>query len=222
MTAVKTAAASPQARREKTKNTGRLVGVGLIFVVVIGMVLATKFVSNDDPQLEADLGFNAEFYGEENFPEIQDAVVEQAVEATILATEIEADAESATEEYGVASSGGPVFSTTFTGVLGEGKSGIYPVTVEGVSDELLIRVQTGPAINGTSLRDATGEISFGDFTNQIAYQDAGAALNEQLKIDVLSELDVSDLEGETATVTGVFTLINPSAWLVTPVNLEVS
>ena len=42
-------------------------------------------------------------------------------------------------------------------------------------------MQTGPAINGTDLRDAPGEIKFGQFTNQIEYQNAGAALNNAMK-----------------------------------------
>lgn len=110
---------------------------------------------------------------------------------------------------------------SFTGVVGEGSSGIHTVAVEGLPNDLVIRVQTGPAINGTTLRDSTGSYSFGDFTNQIEYQNAGAALNEEMKREVLSQVDISDLTGETASLTGVFQLINPQNWLVTPVGLEV-
>ena len=82
------------------------------------------------------------------------------------------DAAAATDSYSQPSSGGPVFSITFTGVAGTGTSGIYPITISGLDSNLLVRVQTGPAINGTELRDATDKFPFGDFTNQIAYQDA--------------------------------------------------
>ncbi len=82
-------------------------------------------------------------------------------------------------------------------------------------------MQTGPAINGTDLRDATGDIEFGQFTNQIEYQNAGAAINDEMKEQVLSGIDTGDLSGETVDVTGVFKLINPNNWLVTPVSLSV-
>jgi ABC-type branched-subunit amino acid transport system ATPase component len=59
-------------------------------------------------------------------------------------------------------------------------------------------VQTGPAINGTDLRDATGTIEFGQFTNQIEYQDAGSAINNEMKKAVLAGLDPSALTGKTA------------------------
>ncbi|RVA64506.1 DUF2291 family protein, partial [Mesorhizobium sp. M7A.F.Ca.CA.001.08.1.1] len=109
----------------------------------------------------------------------------------------------------------------FTGVVGEGKSGIYKVAVDGVPDTLMIRVQTGPAINGTELRDATGKITFGQFTNQIEYQDAGSALNNEMKKEVLAKVDTSTLTGKTISVVGAFKLVNPKSWLVTPVRLDV-
>ena len=114
-----------------------------------------------------------------------------------------------------------IYSVTLEGVFGEGTSGIYEIDVDGVSDDLLIRVQVGPAINGTELRDATGMMQFGDFANQIQFQDAAAALNNEMKEEVLADLDTSDLEGKSVHVTGAFTLINPDAWLITPVSLEV-
>jgi predicted lipoprotein len=111
-------------------------------------------------------------------------------------------------------------SVKFTGVVGEGKSGVYNVAVEGLPD-VVIRVQTGPAINGTDLRDATGTIGFEQFTNQIEYQNAAAALNNEMKTEVLSLVDTTQLSGKTISVVGAFMLINPKGWLVTPVKLSV-
>jgi predicted lipoprotein len=93
--------------------------------------------------------------------------------------------------------------------------------VEGIPEDLLIRVQFGPAINGTEVRDATGTIAFGDFTNQIEYQDAGSALNNQVKEHVFGDLDRDSLPGQTVSVVGVFRLVNPASWFVTPVRLEI-
>ena len=97
-------------------------------------------------------------------------------------------------QYGVAAGVGAVIPVTFTGVVGEGKSGIYDVAVDGLAGETQIRVQTGPAINGTDLRDATGEIKFGQFKNQIEYQNAGSAINNAMKKAVLAGIDTASAD----------------------------
>ena len=138
------------------------------------------------------------------------------------ATAIAKDRATAEKEYGVPAGVGPEISVKFTGVVGEGKSGIYKVAVDGVPDTLLIRVQTGPAINGTELRDATGKITFGQFTNQIEYQNAGSALNKEMKkAGSVESRHRARLTGKTISVVGAFKLVNPKSWLVTPVRLDV-
>ncbi|SJM44601.1 DUF2291 family protein [Microbacterium sp. JB110] len=213
-------AAARPARRGLGAGAKRGILAGVIVVLLVFVVLGTRVVSNDAADAGADEGFNAEAFGAERFPGIQEAIAEKAVDADELAQAIAADAEAAVEEYAVPSSGGPVFSVTFTGTVGEGQSGIYDVAVDGLPDDLLVRVQTGPAINGTELRDATGDIVFGEFTNQIEFQNAAAALNDEMKVQVLDSVDAASLEGSTVTVTGAFTLINEAAWLVTPAHLE--
>ncbi|WP_298860377.1 DUF2291 family protein [uncultured Microbacterium sp.] len=203
-------------------GTKRVVWIIVAVVVLAFLVLGTRVVSNDNPAAQKAGSFNPDTYGAENFPKVQKAVEKNAADAKTLAEAIAADPAKAASEFAVQSSGGPVYSVTFTGVVGEGASGIYAVNVDGVSsDNLAIRVQTGPAINGTDLRDATGDIKFGQFTNQIDYQNAAAAINEELKKKVLSDIDAASLQGKTIEVTGAFTLINPKSWLVTPVAVSV-
>lgn len=203
------------------KGRGLVVAIGIAVVVVGAMALDTKVVPIGSQKAASSGAFVAERYGAEQFPSIQKSVESRAVEADTLAAAIVEDKAAAGEKYGVAAGIGPVIPVTFTGVVGEGSSGIYEVDVEGVPDELMIRVQTGPAINGTDLRDATGNIEFGQFTNQIEYQNAGAAINDAMKKQVLSGIDTGDLTGKTLSVTGVFKLINPNNWFVTPVRLSV-
>ncbi|MGM8852128.1 DUF2291 family protein [Salinicola halophyticus] len=212
------AVASRPAAPNKLK--GRLIIGACVVVVLAVMAWDTKVVEiGSEAALEG--GFSADTYGGEHFPDIQASVEERAVEASELASAVLDDSTAAGQKYGVGEGFGPVVPVTFTGTFGEARSGIYPVSVDGVSDDITIRVQTGPAINGTDLRDATGEISFGEFTNQIEYQNAGASINDAMKKAVLADVDTANLDGKSVSVTGVFKLINPKNWLVTPVSLEV-
>ncbi|WP_228069171.1 MULTISPECIES: DUF2291 family protein [Marivivens] len=194
----------------------------LVAVVVIGAIaIDTKVVqigSEEDGRAQA---FNPDSYGAEQFPRIRDLIVERAPDAVTLANELAADKNAAIEAYGTKTAIGGIMPVTATGTLGEGRSGIYDLNVDGMPEGVRIRVQTGPAINGTDLRDMPGDIVFGEFTNQIEYQDAGSGINRAMAAEALSDLDRENLTGKTVEVTGAFTLINPKNWLITPVALEV-
>jgi len=191
-------------------------------VVVLGAIaIDTTVVRIGSENDVRQQGFSAETYGAEEFPKVKASIEERAAPAVEVATAIAADKAAAGEKYGVATSIGPVIPVTFTATVGERKSNYHTMTIDGLPGELTVRVQTGPAVNGTDLRDATGTIEFGQFKNQIEYQDAGSALNNEMKKAVLAGVDVENLTGKTVDITGVFKLVNPKSWLVTPVKLEV-
>ncbi len=207
--------------RRAPRRLGRIGGLALLAVVVALMAWDTKVVRIGSALDARQAAFSPETYGAETYPKIRDAIVAKAVDAVTLAKAIAADKDAAIAQYGTPGGVGPVFAVSFTGTVGERKSSLFAVAVDGLADGPLIRIQSGPAINGTELRDATGTVSFGQFTNQIEYQDAGSALNNEMKIEVLHDLDRDTLTGKTVSVVGVFRLINPKAWLVTPVVLDV-
>ena len=215
------ASRSPAPRRAPL---GRWIGIGLTVLALLVVVLGTKVVpqGQESELAEGTAAFDKATFGAENFPAVQESIAASAVPAPELAEAIAEDPEAAAEEHGVEASGQTLYTTTCTGTVGEGEDGLYEVAVDGMPEGVTVRIQTGPAINGTELRDATGEYDFSQFTNQIEFQDAGAALNEEMKKQVLEPVDAPNLEGETVTVTGAFTLINPEGWLVTPSDLEVS
>ncbi|CAB3801848.1 DUF2291 family protein [Pararobbsia alpina] len=194
----------------------------MLVILVVAMALSIKVVkigSDGDKQVKT---FDPAAYGAAQYPKTQAAVESRAVSADTLAAAIAKDQDAAGKQYGVAGGGvGPEMSVKFTGIAGKEDSGVYTVKVLDVPDSVTIRVQTGPAINGTDLRDATGTISFEQFTNQIDYQNAGYAINAAMKKAVLSKVDTGKLTGKTISVVGVFQLVNPNGWLVTPVKLEV-
>ncbi|MEF0941232.1 DUF2291 domain-containing protein [Rhizobium sp. BR 362] len=195
------------------------VAAAVIVIAAIGFdTTVVKIGSEHDVREQA---FSPEAYGAQEFPKVQANVEQRAVAAVDLANAIAADKKAAGEKYGVATSTGPVMPVSLTGVFGARKANYNEIKVDGLPADIVVRVQTGPAVNGTDLRDATGKIEFGQFTNQIEYQDAGSAINNEMKKAVLAGLDVENLSGKTASVVGVFKLINPKNWLVTPVKVEV-
>lgn len=215
------ASTTPAPKAPAPSRRGLLIGVAVAVLLVGAIALDTTVVhigSESDVRAQA---FSADTYGQEQFPRIQAFVKEKAVDAATLAPEVLADKNAAAEKYGTASSTGAIMFVTLTGVAGEARSGVYPLTAEGVPADITVRVQTGPAINGTDLRDAPGDIAFGDFKNQIEYQDAGSGINRAMKAAVLDGIDTSDLTGKTVTVTGAFRLINPKNWMITPVEVAV-
>lgn len=205
-----------------TKATRRKAIVALTAVaVVVAIAVDTKVVVIGGDEDVRQQAFNPDLYGVEEFPRIRNFVTGKAPEAVALAQELAADKNAAVAQYGTMAGAFPVMPVTFTGTVGEGKSGIFNVEIDGLPDGAAVRVQTGPAINGTELRDIVGDIEFGAFKNQIEYQDAGAGINRAMAAEVLEGLDRENLAGRTITVSGAFTMINPKNWLVTPVAFEV-
>ena len=207
--------------RSSRPKSYRWVGVAAVILVFGAMALDTTVVRIGSENDVQEKKFSPQTFGAEQFPVIRQSVESRAVAAVELATAIAADKKAAGEKYGVKTTTGPVLPVTLTGVFGERKANYNVVAVEGMPPEVTIRVQTGPALNGTDLRDATGQIEFGQFTNQIEYQDAGSAINNQVKAQVLAGIDPTQLTGKTVTVVGVFKLVNPKNWIVTPVRLDV-
>ena len=209
------------APKPSSGNLKLIVGVAFVVAVVGAIALDTTVVKIGSENDVRQQVFSPETFGAEQFPKILANVQERAVPAADLAAAIAADKKAAAEKYGTATSTGPVIPVTLTGTFGARKSNTNELKVDGLPPETVVRVQTGPAVNGTDLRDATGTIEFGQFTNQIQYQDAGSAINNEMKKSVFTGLDSETLDGKSATVVGVFKLINPKNWLVTPVKVEV-
>ena len=199
----------------------RWVLAGIVAVVVGAIALDTTIVqigSENDARQQA---FSPDAFGANEFPRIRSLVNANAVEATTLSEALSDDKAAAVSEYGTMAGAFPGFSVRFTGTISEGTSGVLEVIVEGLPEGVKVRVQSGPAINGTELRDIPGDIKFGAFTNQIEYQDAGAGINRAMSAEILRDLNRDDLSGQAVVVVGVFTMINPKNWLVTPVEFDV-
>ncbi|MBE5253817.1 DUF2291 family protein [Mixta mediterraneensis] len=208
-------------RQISRRRLRRYTFIGIAVIAVIGaMALDTKVVKIGSANDVQEQAFSPDTYGNKNFPDIKKDVISRAVDAKTLAEAVLANQQEAAKKYGVGAPL-PVLPVKLEGVVEQGQMGIYTLKVANMPQEIQVRMQTGPAITGTDLRDATGKIQFGDFTNQIEYQNAGSAINRAMKKAVLDKVDRDALPGKTVQVVGVFRLLNPKNWMVTPVSLEV-
>lgn len=200
---------------------------GLVISVVAGLAvlgaiaLDTAVVPIGSEHDVRQQAFAPDSYGEQEFPRIQALVLEKAVDGLTLGPAVMADKAAAAKQYGTASTTGAIMMVKLAGVASDQKSGVYTLAVEGLPPDIKVRLQTGPAINGTDLRDAPGDIEFGKFKNQIEYQDAGSGINRAMKKVVLDGIDTANLTGKTVEVVGAFRLVNPKNWMITPVQVVV-
>jgi predicted lipoprotein len=213
----------PGKPKKSAFTPGRLIAAGVVLVVLILMFFSTKILTGKEATGAAPGTFSPQSYAQEKFSsEIAPDIVKRAADLAVVQKAIAADPAAAAKKYGVVSGSSPaVYSVKFTGTAGElGPNGQMPVTVEGVPSDIKVLMQMGPAINGTAVRDATGKVQFSQFKNQIDYQNVGAELNKQVKDQVLANVDPASLAGKKVAAVGAFSLINPSAYIITPVQIE--
>jgi predicted lipoprotein len=192
-----------------------------VLVIAGAGIWSTKFISIEDASAAAAEGsFDPAAYAEEHFEsEIVPQIEDEATELPTLLADLAAGADEA--DFGRAPGAGSSYSfpVTFTGVAGEQQGSILPVVVEGVPGDVTVQVQVGPAINGTALRDVTGTVAFNDFTNQLEFQEVATEFNNRVRDGILSETTLPT-SGQTVTVTGAFTRVNPALVSVVPVMIE--
>lgn len=204
-----------------SSRRGLLLSIAAVALVLAGIAFDTKIVHIGSEADVRQQAFSPDAYGQKEFPRIQEAIKAKAGDGPEVAAAIAADKDAAIAKYGTPASTGAIVMVRVSGTAGEPKAGIYPLTVAGMPEGVNVRVQTGPAINGTDLRDAPGDIAFGGFKNQIEYQNVGSGINRAMKASVLDGIDTANLTGKTVEVTGAFRLINPKNWLITPVEVSV-
>jgi predicted lipoprotein len=153
-------------------------------------------------------------------------IVAKAVDATVLIPEIRANPEAAGQKYGNREATNPFNymikgSGKVTQVNTESRAGT--MTVEIGDGNRTINLQVGPVVIGTALRDATGLVSFNQFTNQIDYAAVSKEMNSRAIKAALAGRDPASFAGKTIQFFGVFTFDpkSNSPIRVTPVKLVI-
>ncbi|MCS4276851.1 putative lipoprotein [Mycetocola sp. BIGb0189] len=208
----------------KKSRRGTWILTGSVVVLIGLMALGTRVISTADVAAATADGIDPGTYASEHYRDVVvEGITERAVTLAEVAQALAEDPVAAAKKYAIGEGPTATYSVTVTGVAGErAANGQLPLTVEGLPEGTTVAVQTGPALMGTALRDATGEIGFAMFTNQLDFQSVGDKLNQQMKTELLDKTDPAGLPGKTVTVTGAFQPLNPSFLLITPVAIEVA
>ncbi|MBV9642790.1 MAG: DUF2291 domain-containing protein [Verrucomicrobia bacterium] len=153
-------------------------------------------------------------------------ILAKAVDAVVLLAEIRANPEAAGQKYGRREASNPFNymikgSGKVTQVNTESRAGTMTVEVGNGSNHETINLQIGPVVIGTALRDATGLVSFNQFTNQIDYAGVSKEMNLRAIKDALAGRDPGGFAGKTIQFFGAFTFDpkSTSPIRVTPVKL---
>ena len=139
--------------------------------------------------------------------------------------EIRANPDAAGEKYGRREATNPYnYMVKGTGKVTEinttSVAGTAIVEIAGLDEK--VALQIGPVVRGTALRDATGLVSFNQFSNQLDYADVSKEMNTRALKTVFASVPAASLAGKSVTFFGAFTFDphSKSAVLITPVKIS--
>jgi len=200
----------------------RLIAAALAVVLLVAMAASTKWLSPAQVDALTPKAFDPAAFAAQKFPEIKSTVVTKAVDLKDLAPAVTADVKAAGAKYCTDAGSGkydcPVKVTGAVKSVDENWLILDTSDIAGWT----VRVPVGPALSGNALRDVTGTIHFGDFTDQTTYQFVADQLRDQARKLVLDPLgDKTKLTGKTLTVYGAWVTGGaPNQFIIQPVQIE--
>lgn len=154
---------------------------------------------------------------------IQESKKNKAAE---VISSIKSDPENAGEEYGIReSSAGTPWKYIISGearivsLNTESRNGTVGLDLKPYDNQTDLKMQIGPVIRGTSIRDSLDFISFDNFGNQIEYAQFSSELNDKVLQKVLSEFNFENLLDQEINFKGV-AVEDSSEIVLTPVEID--
>ena len=107
-----------------------------------------------------------------------------------------------------------------TEIHNQSQAGTATIEIPGLNEK--VALQIGPVVRGTALRDATGIVSFNQFSNQLDYADVSKEMNLRALKAAFADVVPASLAGKTVTFFGAFTFDphSKSPLLITPVKIN--
>jgi predicted lipoprotein len=150
----------------------------------------------------------------------------KANDAAVVLPEIKNNVDEAGKKYGIRSSDtGSAWNFIVKGkakivsVNTESKNGTMDMDLEPYDGNSDFKLQIGPVIKGTSIRDSLDFIKFDDFKNQMVFADLSNAMHKRLNEQILSKMDFKNAGSKEVEFLGAFTILPSGEILVTPVKI---
>ena len=204
---------------------------GIIAAAIMGLIVAmaastTVTTAEEGAKvasgLNPDKSFDAADFAATLFPQIVAELPGKAVDLAVLAPEVAVNEAAAGEKYGQDLGAGsyavPVKVAATVLTVDEK---FMTLTVDGMSEADTVVVPLGAALNGGPVRDALGNVRFGDVPDQIAFQSVAQELKALMKTQVLDTADPASLTGKDITVYGAWKNGGPeNTYIIQPVKIE--
>ena len=199
--------------------------IAIIAFVVVALLFGFTAVSTEQ-DAASNVGFDPVTYVDGIWDDITSAIAEGAVPLADVLNRItpDADGKAATEdltpiakELGLITTGeAHVYRVNATGIVTDvdtaSSRGSIGLKVDGYDGPIKVRVYVGPRIpsDESSIRDASGFLEFGDFTDQTEYGKVASEINKRvvagLEAAGVAGEAAKTLEGKPVKVTGAFTM----------------
>jgi predicted lipoprotein len=212
--------------------------------VLVSTTGVTVVRIEDDAEIARGGAFDAVTYVDDIWPDVVSTIEDEAVDLATVLNAIEPDENgmapkdqlvAVAEEHGLITAGeAHVYKVeaigTVVGVDTSSSTGILQLQIDGYDGPIAVNVYIGPRVpsDDSSVRDAVGSISFGDFRDQTEYGRVAAEINARVREDVLTSLDPENLIGRRVTVHGALTIrtfnllsIDVAQVNVVPISIEV-
>lgn len=148
-------------------NRLRLIVAGLVVVLLVAMILNTKFLTPEELAPAGPVKFDPKATAAELYEKAKAELPGQATDLGEVVTALQADPKAAAEQFKAVSpsEGTYIFAVRVSGMVSESGPTALRLQVDGVPNETPVQVPLGTAINGTVLRDALG-FKFADAPGQ--------------------------------------------------------
>jgi predicted lipoprotein len=221
---------SPEARIRR-KNHTRIVILLLFVLFAIIFALRPPFVVRPltdrvgtGTAAQNAQGAAAKFVDPIWTSKVLPTIQEKAQDIAKILPEIRSDPDTAGQKYGRREATNPYnYMVKGTGkvteIHNESQAGTATVEIPELNEK--VALQIGPVVRGTALRDATGIVSFNQFSNQLDYADVSKEMNLRALKTAFANVDPASLAGKTVTFFGAFTFDphSKSLILITPVKI---
>jgi predicted lipoprotein len=197
----------PASKRKSRRNL--FIVLGIIVVLIIAMILSTKFLTPEELAAVGPKKFDAKQTASDLWGKAQTEIPNNAQPLGQVVPAMQKDLKAKYKAVSPAE-GAYDFPVKFDGTVTDASADTLRLSVPGVPKETIIIVPLTTAINGSAVRDATG-FKFGDAPGQTDYQFVADELKKLMQEQVKSGIsDPASLKGKKVSGTGVVVVLSPS------------